>query len=91
VRAYEEEKLVGFVNAAWDGDMHACLLVPTVHLKWQRRGIGMKLVRLAAQLARSKRVEWLHVDYDPRLAEFYCHCGFRETAAGLMNLKGGGR
>ena len=87
VCAHAGDELIGFVNVAWDGDKHAFLLDPTVHPDWQRQGIGTKLVRRAADLARSKSVEWLHVDYEPRLAAFYRQCGFRETAAGLMNLK----
>jgi hypothetical protein len=33
--------------------------------------------------------EWLHVDFEERLAPFYFDpCGFRPTAAGLINLRG---
>jgi GNAT superfamily N-acetyltransferase len=87
VCAYTEDQLIGFVNVAWDGGKHAFLLDPTVRPDRQRQGIGSELVRQAAELARSKGAEWLHVDYESRLAKFYCRCGFRETAAGLMNLK----
>ena len=79
--------LVGFVNVAWDGDNHAFLLDPTVRSDFQRQGIGNRLVREAMALARSRGVEWHHVDYEPRLAEFYAKCGFRTTAAGLINLR----
>lgn len=79
--------LVGFVNVAWDGDKHAFLLDPTVRSDFQRQGIGTRLVRHAADLAKAKGVEWLHVDYEPRLAEFYTKAGFGTTEAGLMNLK----
>ena len=87
VCACSEDQLIGFVNVAWDGDKHAFLLDPTVRPDRQRQGIGAELVRQAAEMARSNGAEWLHVDYEPRLAEFYRKCGFRETAAGLMNLK----
>jgi GNAT superfamily N-acetyltransferase len=79
--------LVGFVNIVWDGDMHAFLLDPTVHPDFQRQGIGTCLVGLAVDLVRAKGVEWLHVDYEPRLAGFYTKCGFRRSEAGLMNLR----
>ena len=79
--------LVGFVNVAWDGAIHAFLLDPTVRSDFQRQGIGTHLVHQAIDLAKSKGVEWLHVDYEPRLAEFYAKCGFRTTAAGLINLR----
>ena len=79
--------LIGFVNVAWDGGAHAFLLDPTVRSDFQRQGIGTRLVRHAVGLARSEGVQWLHVDYEPHLAEFYAKCGFRTTEAGLMNLK----
>ncbi|KPK65820.1 MAG: hypothetical protein AMK73_01840 [Planctomycetes bacterium SM23_32] len=78
--------LVGFVNVAWDGDEHAFLLDPTVRSDLQRHGIGTQLVRHAIGLAKSKGAEWLHVDYEPRLAEFHAKCGFVATEAGLVNL-----
>jgi hypothetical protein len=31
-------------------------------------------------------VEWLHVDFEPHLDEFYHKCGFKETRAGLIRL-----
>jgi GNAT superfamily N-acetyltransferase len=79
--------LVGFVNVAWDGAAHAFLLDPTVRSDLQRQGVGTRLVRHAIDLARASGVEWLHVDYEPHLAEFYAKCGFRTTEAALMNLK----
>ena len=87
VCAFSEDQLIGFVNVAWDGDKHAFLLDPTVRPDHQRLGIGMELVRQSTELARSKGAEWLHVDYEPRLAEFYRRCGFGETVAGLLHLK----
>ena len=87
VCATQDGVLLGFVNVAWDGGAHAFLLDPTVRSDFQRQGVGTCLVRRAIDLARSKDVEWLHVDYKPRLAEFYANCGFRKTEAGLMNLK----
>ena len=44
-------------------------------------------VRRAIKLARSRGAEWLHVDYEGRLAAFYGKCGFRATEPGLVNLK----
>jgi GNAT superfamily N-acetyltransferase len=80
--------LVGFANVAWDGGVHAFLLDPTVRSDFQGRGIGTCLVRHAVVLARSKGVEWLHVDYEPHLSGFYAKCGFRHTEAGLINVSG---
>lgn len=85
--AYTNERLVGFVNVAWDGGIHAFILDTTVHPDFQRRGIGVELVKRAANEARLRQIEWLHVDYEPHLEDFYRQCGFRPTLAGLINLK----
>lgn len=85
--AFAEERLVGFVNVAWDGERHAFLLDATVHPDFQRRQIGTTLVRAAIEATKARGVEWLHVDYEAHLEGFYRHCGFRPTLAGLLNLK----
>jgi GNAT superfamily N-acetyltransferase len=86
VCACDAETLVGYVNLAWDGGVHAFLLDPTVHPAYRRQRIGTELVRRAAAVARERGVRWLHVDYLPELAAFYRCCGFRHTEAGLMDL-----
>jgi GNAT superfamily N-acetyltransferase len=86
VCAYAGDRLIGFVNLAWDGGIHAFLLNTTVDRDWQRRGIGRALVRRAAAEARERGIHWLHVDYEPHLAVFYRNCGFRPTEAGLLWL-----
>lgn len=89
VAAYDGERLVGFVNVAWDGGVHAFLLDTTVHPEVQRRGIGRELVSRAAQEARALGCSWLHVDFEPHLESFYRDCGFRATQAGLIDLTQG--
>ncbi len=86
VCAYREEALVGFVNLAWDGGIHAFLLDTTVHPTLQRQGLGRELVARAVATARDRGIQWVHVDYEPHLCDFYRRCGFRPTAAGLIQL-----
>ena len=86
VCAYAGEQLIGFVNVAWDGGIHAFILDTTVHPDFRRRGIGVELVQRAATEAQLRAIEWLHVDYEPHLASFYAACGFRSTHAGLIHL-----
>ncbi|MFI6153252.1 GNAT family N-acetyltransferase [Kitasatospora sp. NPDC051170] len=86
VSARRGGRLVGFVNVAGDGGRHAFILDTTVHPDERRRGLGIRLVRAAAEEARARGAEWLHVDYEPHLESFYARCGFRQTAAGLMQL-----
>lgn len=87
VCAFSGKELVGFVNVVWDGATHAFLLDPTVREDLRRKGIGSELVRRAIEIARSSGAEWLHVDFEPDLEDFYLRCGFKITAAGLIRLK----
>lgn len=61
VGAYDNELLIGFVNVAWDGGVHAFILDTCVDRDWQRQGIASTLVSQAADLARKGGAEWLHV------------------------------
>lgn len=86
VGAYDGSALVGFVNLAWDGGIHAFILDTCVAPAYRRRGIALRLVRQAAEVARQRGAAWLHVDFEPQLEGFYRQCGFGPTAAGLMRL-----
>jgi GNAT superfamily N-acetyltransferase len=88
VAARRAGRLVGFVNVAGDGGAHAFVLDTTVHPDERRQGLGVRLVRAAAEDATAAGAVWLHVDYEPHLESFYARCGFRPTAAGLMPLAG---
>jgi GNAT superfamily N-acetyltransferase len=80
-------RLVGFVNVAWDGGSHAFVLDTLVAAAQRRRGIGRRLVAIAAAEARAAGCEWLHVDFEDRLRTFYFDaCGFVPTNAGLVDL-----
>lgn len=86
VGAYDGERLVGFVNVAWDGGIHAFILDTCVDRAYRRQGIATRLVQAATEAARARGAAWLHVDFEPHLTAFYRGCGFRETAAGLIAL-----
>ncbi|MBB3590877.1 GNAT superfamily N-acetyltransferase [Rhizobium sp. BK529] len=86
IGAYADGRLIGFVNVAWDGGIHAFLLDTSVHPDLRRRGIATALVKEAVRVARERGAEWLHVDFEPHLSGFYRACGFRPTEAGLIRL-----
>jgi GNAT superfamily N-acetyltransferase len=86
VTATEGGRLVGFVNVAWDGGIHAFLLDTVVEPARQGAGIGRALVVEATRAAAAAGCEWLHVDHVAELTGFYAGCGFRPTAAGLIRL-----
>jgi GNAT superfamily N-acetyltransferase len=80
-------QLVGFVNVVSDGGDHAFLIDTKTHGAHQRKGIGRRVVHLAAQHAKAAGCRWLHVDFELDLAPFYFDaCGFRPTYAGLIHL-----
>ncbi|MBB3648843.1 GNAT superfamily N-acetyltransferase [Rhizobium sp. BK619] len=86
IGSYHDDTLVGFVNVAWDGGIHAFILDTSVHPDMRRQGIATRLVREATRVARERGAEWLHVDFEPHLTGFYRACGFTPTEAGLIKL-----
>ncbi|WP_374569959.1 GNAT family N-acetyltransferase [Phenylobacterium sp.] len=80
--------LVGFVNVAWDGGAHAFILDTMVTRAMRRKGLASQLIDAACKAARAAGCEWLHVDFEPHLRDFYFGaCGFRPTDAGLIALR----
>lgn len=87
VCARSDGQLVGFVNVAWDGGIHAFVVDTLVSVGYRRRGIGAQLVAIAIREARAAGCRWLHVDFEDHLRTFYIEsCGFRPTNAGLIAL-----
>jgi GNAT superfamily N-acetyltransferase len=83
----EDGALLGFVNVAWDGSLHAFLLDTTVATASQREGVGAQLVGVAVERARKAGCQWLHVDFEPELRAFYIDaCGFDVSDAGIVDL-----
>jgi len=88
VVARDAGRLVGFVNVVWDGLVHAWIQDTMVADRDRHRGIGKQLVAEAVTAARAAECEWLHVDFDDDLRDFYFGaCGFRPTNAGLIALQ----
>ncbi|WP_016698531.1 GNAT family N-acetyltransferase [Actinoalloteichus spitiensis] len=87
VNAHAGDRLVGFVNVAWDGGRHAFLLDTVVAVDHRHAGVGAGLVRAAVAGAREAGCQWLHVDFEADLGPFYLSsCGFTPTSAGLLAL-----
>lgn len=81
------ERLVGFVNVAWDGGVHAFLLDTLVTNDHRRRGIAVQMIEHAVAQSRAAGCEWLHVDFEDHLRPLYFDaCGFTATNAGLIAL-----
>jgi GNAT superfamily N-acetyltransferase len=87
VCARDGDGLVGFVNVAWDGGVHAFILDTVTAARCQRQGVGTRLVEVAAEGSKAAGCEWLHVDFEEHLRGFYVDaCGFTPTDAGLIQL-----
>ncbi|HEY3872598.1 MAG TPA: GNAT family N-acetyltransferase [Actinocrinis sp.] len=90
VCARSGDSLVGFVNVAWDGGVHAFILDTMVSGAARHRGIGTGLIAAAVEHAGAAGCEWLHVDFEDHLTAFYFQaCGFTATNAGLIALPDG--
>ncbi|MGH9214102.1 MAG: GNAT family N-acetyltransferase [Acidimicrobiales bacterium] len=84
----EAQRLVGFVNLLWDGQVHAWIQDTMVAVSARGQGVGVQLVAAARDGARDAGCEWLHVDFDDDLRPFYVDaCGFTPTGAGLIALR----
>ncbi len=80
-------RLVGWVNVAWDGAGHAFIVDTLVAASARGGGIGTRMVELAVDEARAAGCEWLHVDFDEGLGDFYIDaCGFTPASAGVIAL-----
>jgi hypothetical protein len=87
VVARESDMLIGFVNVIWDGFVHAWIQDVMVSITARRARVGVQLVACAKEGARAGGCEWLHVDFEDDLREFYFNaCGFEPTNAGLIAL-----
>ncbi|HYH32219.1 MAG TPA: GNAT family N-acetyltransferase [Pseudonocardia sp.] len=87
VGAFDDGRMVGFANVAWDGGVHAFLLDVVVEPQRQGHGIGTALVAEATRLTAESGCEWLHVDFVPEHASFYLdRCGFLRSEAGVCRL-----
>jgi GNAT superfamily N-acetyltransferase len=87
VVARDEDRLVGFVNVAWDGCAHAWIQDVMVAHGDRREGIGTEMIAKVREEGRKAGCEWLHVDFEEGLGEFYFQsCGFTPTTAGLIRL-----
>jgi ribosomal protein S18 acetylase RimI-like enzyme len=87
VCARGDDALVGFVNVAWDGAVHAFILDTIVASTHRRSGIARQMLLICTSEARNARCEWLHVDFEAQLGPLYFgSAGFTATHAGLIKL-----
>ena len=86
VTAYDSDKAVGFIRVSGCGTVRGFVFGPTVHPDLHRQGVGTALLNEASSAAQEHGVKTLHVEFAPRLREFYARSGFEHTAAGVRHL-----
>jgi GNAT superfamily N-acetyltransferase len=89
VGAFADDRLVGFVNVAWDGGVHGFILDTTVHPSHRREGMALALLAEAAHAAFELNIEWLHADFEAELEPLYRKAGYAHTEAGVLKSSDG--
>ena len=83
----DDDTLIGFLNVAWDGGVHAFIQDAMVAARVREQGIGTEMVSIAVREVGKARCEWLHVDFEDHLRHYYFDkCGFKQTNGGLIKL-----
>ena len=75
--------LVAWCAILSDGVRHAVLIDVIVHPAWQRRGIGLSLVKEAIAHLLAHGISIIHVDFVAEHQAFYERCGFSTGLGGI--------
>jgi GNAT superfamily N-acetyltransferase len=85
VACYDEANLVGFVDVLSDGLEDALIRGLVVHPEYQRKGIGLELIKKVAGRLKADRIKTINVLFEPELIPFYEKAGFRIISGGLID------
>jgi GNAT superfamily N-acetyltransferase len=82
VAAFDNDKLVGFVQVFGDGLMWLIIVSLVVHKDYRKRGIATEMLNRIKKFAKDNGYQTLRLfaatDEDPGLTEFYVKNGFEE-------------
>ena len=88
VSAHDEKRLIGFVNVAGDGGLHAFLLDATVHPDFQRRGVASALLRFLVARGGSERRKRLFGEVSITARPVFERHGFKVLAYQTVETNG---
>ena len=78
-------RLVGYVEVISDGVDDAYIRSLIVHPAYQKRGIGMRMLKMVITRIKADRIKTVNVLFEPELAGFYRKAGFRIVSGGLID------
>ena len=83
--AFAGELLVGYIEVVSDGVDDAYIRNLMVHPRCRHRGLGLKLLGVAADRIKTDGIRMINVLFEPALADFYRKAGFKIICGGLMD------
>lgn len=86
----EDNNLIAFGYVAGMGLEHGYLEDIIVHPDYQRKGVGVKLVRSLLEESERFGLEVVSVSYEDKSKNFYHTCGFTTSAGGVWKKESGG-
>lgn len=87
---FDDELLVGYAAVVSNGVTDAYIQDVMVHPHWQRRGVGMELMKRVLERLRDEGVYMVSVIYgDPGLKPLYERFGFQTMLCGQMEMRPG--
>ncbi len=84
ITAYEDDKLVGYIDCVSNGVTDAYIQDLMVHPVCQGRGIGTDLMNRMIAYLKEKRIYMISVVFEESLKDFYERFGFFTMLSGQM-------
>lgn len=82
---FDNDLLVGFVDVLSDGVDDALVRSLVIHPEYQRKEIGLKLLKIVIERLKADQIKTVNVLFEPELAAFYRKAGFRIVSGGLID------
>ncbi len=79
------DRLVGWIDVISDGVDDAFIRNLVVDPAYQRRGIGLQLLKMVAGRIKKDRIKTANVLFEPELAALYRKAGFRIISGGMID------
>ncbi len=82
---FDENRLVGIVDVISDGVDDAFIRNLVVDPQYQRKGIGLKLLKLILVQLKKDKIKTVNILFEPGLTGLYRKAGFRIVSGGIID------